>query len=429
MELSWIANLYQRVTHNKTLVNGSLFSLFSFFGQGMSFVLLIILANYILPEEYGLLSLFNTVVLLLGFLVAFSSKGYASISFFKKELEDYKKDFTATILLGVFSILLLAIPVICFGSWLGEKLQLSEQLLWYLLAIAFFTFTFQFQQDYLRIKEKIISFGIYNCGFSLLNFVLSLYLVINLKQSWMGRINAQLICTLGVGVLSILFFVKNDLFRFDFSKQRYRDILSWSIPMIPHAATDWIKQGLDRYIINYFYTTYDVGIFSFALNLSNVVIIIGTAFNSTNSVTQFQILSDKTLTNLQKIEKLRRQGRFTTLVYLAATVIVIFLGSILTYYALPKYVDSIPFLWVLSIAGLGKCIYFIYCNYLFYYNKTQILMYITFGTSLLHFALSFALTRFSLYYTSIVYAVVMWLMTLMVYIHTRKLITCNLECE
>jgi len=426
MILNVIESLYNRVVHNKTIINGTLFSLFSFFGQGISFVLLILLANYILPSEYGQLSLFNTVAVFLGFIVAFSSRGYAGISYFKKDSEEFKKDFTTIIVLGVVSIILLAIPVICFGRWLCEKLQLSEELLWYLLAISFFTFTFQLQQDYLRVKEKVYSFGIYNCGFSFMNFVLSLYFVISLKQSWMGRVNAQLMCTLCAGLISILFFIINKLLRFEFSKRRYSEILAWSIPMIPHAATDWIKQGLDRYIINYFYTTYDVGIFSFALNLSNIIIIIGMAFNSTNSVTQFQILSDKTVTNQHKKNKLRKQGRLTIIIYFAAAIIVSLLGSVLTFFALPKYVESIPYLFILVVAGFGKCIYFLYCNYLFYYSRTKMLMYITFGTSILHLVLSFILTRYSLFYTSIVYAVVIWLMTSIIYVYAKNLITRNL---
>ena len=49
---------------NKSLRNGVFFSLFSFINRGFSFLLLIILAKYIAPAEYGYLSLFATVVML-----------------------------------------------------------------------------------------------------------------------------------------------------------------------------------------------------------------------------------------------------------------------------------------------------------------------------------------------------------------------------
>ena len=68
-----------RLLGNKLLLKGALFSLFSFFNQGASFLLLIILANYIAPSDYGTLSLFNTIISFLGFLVSLSTHGYSEI--------------------------------------------------------------------------------------------------------------------------------------------------------------------------------------------------------------------------------------------------------------------------------------------------------------------------------------------------------------
>ena len=197
--------------------------------------------------------------------------------------------------------------------------------------------------------------------------------------------------------------------------------------MIPHAASGWIRQGIDQYIINYNYSTYEVGVFSFALNLANIIIIIGTAFNSTNSVTQFQILSDSTLTNSQKREKLNKQMRITSLIYMASSIFVVVSTALLTSLAFPKYVDSIKYVWILSIYALGNCIYFNYCNYLFYYSKTKKLMLITFGSSILHLLLSFLLTGTSLYYTAIIYVISMAVMTIMVAKEANTLLKYNLK--
>ena len=272
----------------------------------------------------------------------------------------------------------------------------------------------------------MVSFGIYNCSNAVLNFVLSLILVIMFGQSWMGRVNASVVCTVLLGLLSFFFFFQRDLIRVSIPWKNYRDALAWGLPMMPHVATGWLRQGLDRYIINYFYGVYEVGVFSFAMNLANIIIMIGTAFNSTNSVTLYQVLSDKGLTNEQKRYKLNRQTRIIFIIYLTATIAVLISMTLLTYLALPKYRESVPYMWVLAINGLGNCIYFLYCNYMFYYSKTKKLMYITFSTSLIHVGLSFALTRYSLYCTALVYGSVMALMALMVIWQAKKLIRINL---
>ena len=84
---------------NKLLLKGALFSFFSFFNQGASFLLLIILANYIAPSDYGTLSLFNTIISFLGFVVSLSTHGYITISFFKKDEKKFKQDYTLIFLI------------------------------------------------------------------------------------------------------------------------------------------------------------------------------------------------------------------------------------------------------------------------------------------------------------------------------------------
>ena len=40
---------------NKTLLNGAMFSIFSFINRGFSFILLLVLAKFFTPKEYGYL--------------------------------------------------------------------------------------------------------------------------------------------------------------------------------------------------------------------------------------------------------------------------------------------------------------------------------------------------------------------------------------
>ena len=68
------------IVHNKSLVEGLAFSGFSFINRGFVFLLLLILASYISPAEYGYLNLFNTVVMVIGYFMALSTEGYFGIS-------------------------------------------------------------------------------------------------------------------------------------------------------------------------------------------------------------------------------------------------------------------------------------------------------------------------------------------------------------
>lgn len=407
-----LKDLYIRLKKNKTLINGGLFSIFSFICKGSSFFLLIILAKFILPDDYGRLSLFGTVQTFISYFIAFSTAGYMSVAFFKKEFEEFKKDFTAIVLLSILSVGLFSLIAIVVLPFIGDNLGFPNYLLWYAILLSFLTCIIGLYLDYLRIKEQVISYGIVSCGNALLIFVLSIIIVVYLRYGWTGWISARLVADVLFAIIAIFFFFRLKLFKIDFSWIRYKTMLMWGIPLIPHLASVWLRQGGDRYIININNSVYEVGLFSFALNLTSVIIMIGMAFNQTNSVSIYKILSDKSLINKKDI--LRSQTRNIFYIYLLASLFVSLLMVILVPFVLPQYSGSVPYFGILAFYGFLQCIYFLFCNFLFYFEKTKQLMYVTFGTSLLHLALSIILTRYSLYYTCIIYVVIQALIVFLV---------------
>ncbi len=405
--------------NRKTLFKGGLFAVFSFISKGIGFLLLLLLAKMMTPDEYGHLSIFNTFVTFGSFIVAFSAQGYASVSFFKESHSVFKKDFSAIIFLSILSTILLALFILLFGSLLESKLGVPISFQYYAVIISLFVFVFNIHQDLYRVKEKIVSYGIFNCSFALLNCALSIYLVIQMGHSWHGRVCGYLICSIVFFIISLFLIVKDGLISFHFGKENVKKAFFWGFPLIPHAATTWIRQGIDQYIINDAYSASEVGIFSFALNLVNIITVIGWAFNATNSVTIYKVLSGDTK---DKETLLRKQIKLLFFVYLISTIAVVIcvLGVVSLFF--DKYTSSVQYFLILSVYGFLQCVYYIYCNYLFYYNQTKHLMFITFMCSLLHMILSFVLTGMSLYYTSFIYVLVQTIIVFLVFRKSRKLL-------
>lgn len=420
---------FGRITNNKTLINGSLYSLFSFFGQGCNFLILILVAGYILPADYGKLSIFNTIATFSGYLIGLSTYGYVSISYFRETYSVFRKDFTAIIFIHALSFLVLTLVASLLTENMVKALETTRPLLYYALIISFGNLMFNIHQDYLRIKERLKGYGIWSVGNALLNFILTIIFVISFRQGWLGRINAQLVCMIIFATLALISFYHTRLFHVNYSWKRYRTILLFGLPMIPHLASLWIKQGLDRYIINYHYSTYEVGIFSFAINLVTVIVMIGSAFNATNSVTLYQILGNKATSSEEKRMALRRQTKTIACVYAAASVVYVLCIVPICYIALPKYTPAVPYFLILCGYGILQCFYFLYCNYMFFYKETKQLMYITFGSSLLHLTLSLLFTQYSLYVTAMIYVLVQALILALVIHYSSKILKENLvEC-
>lgn len=402
-------------------MNGTVFSIFAFINRGISFVLLIILARYILPADYGRLSLFNTIVELLSYVVVMSCQGFFAVSYFQRKGELFRRDTTSIVLILVVCTFLLSGVLIISPNALARLADLPPLFLFLALAISSLqVFIFLFS-DFLRVQEKVAKYGIVSCGFALSNFILSIFLVIKKNMGWEGQAYSSLICTIIFGVLGLVALLRSRLFTRKVTWGGIKMILLWGIPLIPHSAAAWIKQGCDRFIINEAYSVEEVGIFSFALTLTSIIIMIGTAFNSTNSVSIYQILSSEDSSSV-KIQKLKQQTRNIGLIYTIGYILVVLGASFMVPKVLPKYAGSLSYFWIISVSGYLHCLYFLCVNFLFYYHKNKTIMVITFSTALLHLGLSLLLTGYSLYFTSVIYVISQLIVFLMILYNSIKVI-------
>lgn len=408
-----------------SLKDGMLFSLFSFINRGFSFLLLLILANYIAPAEYGYLGLFATVLMVIGFFMAMSTEGYLSVAFFKDGELGIKRTYSFILYLSILMALLFGIILLCIGERLSQMLELSRTVLALTVAIAFFTVFANVNLDYLRLKEQIKPYGLLSCGNALMNFVLSILLVKYCGLGWIGRVWAQLWCFLLFGIGSILFFYRKKMV-VKVPINYCKGILLWGLPLIPHLAANFFRQGCDRYIVNNYHTIEAVGLFSFALNLTNVIVMVGAGFNQSNSVLLYKILGDKEIAELDKKAKIEKIVKSNILIYVILTLFIVVCMDLLVPFFLPKYAGSLIYFNILGIYGLLQCLYFIYSNFLFFYNKTKEIMYITFCSSLFHLSLSLLLTRYSLIYTCIVYAISQFLIIYILRRYSIKIFNSNI---
>lgn len=396
---------------NKTLRNGSLFSLFSFTNQGINFLLLVWLANYILPDDYGRLSLFNTVVTLLGYFVALSTQGFLGVSYFQRK-EKFQRDFTTISLVAVCSTLLFCLLLLFGQHRFSAWTELPVLCLWIGVGVSFFQLFSNMMLDYLRVREKVLKYGLWSCSFALLNFLLTLFLIVCRRMDWKGRVYALGGCTLLFGLLAILLFARSRLFTKHLNWEDTCTVIRWGLPLIPHHAAAWLKMGCDRFIIKHFYSLTEVGVFSFSLNLNSVIHMLGMAFNATHSVSVYQILSSE-LTPEEKRARLWVQTRSIRRIYTIGCLLVLAGGCLLVPLLLPRYAASVPYFAILSVSGYLQCLYYLYANYLFYYHQNQKIMYVTFVSALCHLGFSLAFTRYSLYLTSCIYVLTQLVVVLM----------------
>lgn len=273
--------------------------------------------------------------------------------------------------------------------------------------------------DIYRLEEKSIKYGVFTIISTLLNICASLILVVALKQDWYGRVEANIITSTAFLFIGIyLLFKKKYLTLEKPTKEIYKETLSYGIPLIPHSSNGFLRQGMDRYIINSHFTSSSVGLFSFAINFAFIIYSVGSAFNKSNSVYIYKSLSY----GQEGVKaKLRKQTVYILVFYLGFSLLLCILCRLLIPILFPNYKDSVIYLFPLCMSCFFQCVYLQFCNFLFYFKKTKELMYMTVGVSLVHLPLSLLLTRYSVLYAAYISMLSSFIEALLVYAYSRKL--------
>lgn len=411
--------IINRIRYNRLFRNGTLFAIFSFLNSGIGFLLLLVLASFIPPSEYGELNLFNTFVTLLSIFISLNATGIIAVDFFSVEKVHLQRMLSTVLCLSSVSFIVFTILLLSFSTSFEQIIGLPAEYQWLGLLVCYMQVFSTVNLDIWRLEENPLSYGLYSVATVLANFILTLILVICFHWGWLGRVYAQVAVSLIFFFVSIYFMIKRRyLQRLLPNLETVKSALSFGIPLIPHSASVWIRQGLDRYVINYFYLAAQVGIYSFAYNFANIIQIVGLAFNATNSVYIYKNLANITADTSCRLLK---QTKIMILFFAVVTIFVYIGTSIFIPVFVPKYVDAVPYLFPLCMGAFFQCVYYLFVNYLFYYKRTKKLMYITFSMSLFHVFLSILLTRYSMMYTAYVTMVVNMMITLGVFLYSRRI--------
>lgn len=380
---------------------------------------MLVLAKFLIPSDYGNLNLFNTFVTFINIVIALSTTSFVSISFFQKSREELRQVVLITLLTATIGLFVFTILVVLFFPQLEGLVGLNLKFLLIGLLISYFMVYNSINLDIWRLEENPVGYGIYSLSFAICNFIISIYLIVNLQLGWAGRAYAWLMVTIIYFIVSTIFLIKKKYVTITIPKLGLiKETFLYALPLIPHTCSFWLKQGVDRYIINYYYSQAAVGYFSFAMNLAAIIVVIGTAFNSTNSVFIFKNLNE----GYETVKyKLRKQNTLVFFTFIAVTLLVCIGAYLLIVLFMENYIPSIRFLLPLCISGFFQCIYLLWVNYLFFYKKTLDLMKITFSSAVLQVVLSLWLTRYGIMYTACISMLITGLTALLVYLKAKRI--------
>lgn len=410
---------FKELIHNKNLKDGSLFVFFSFLNQGLNFLLLIVLSWYIAPDSFGKLNLYYTGINIVSIFICLNTSGIISVNFYKFKRHIISQYVNTVLSLTLIVSVLLSIGVLLFHNAIEHGTAIEHKLQFLCIYTCATTIIYNILTDIYRLEEKVVSYGSITVLSTIINICSTLFLVISLKQDWYGRVFSNALTATLFAIVGVFLLIrKGYLTNLRPDNSQYKETLKFGIPLIPHGMNGWLRQGVDRYIINGLFNATQVGLFSFSVTFSTIIYSIGAAFNKANSAYIFRSLSEDPEGTKQK---LRKQTFLMIGIFAIITLLLNLICIIIFPLAFPQYKDAIIFLFPLTLGAFFQCVYLQFCNFIFFFKKTKELMYMTFSVSLIHIVLSLWLTHYSVVLTAYVSMISSFIEATLIFWYSRKL--------
>lgn len=363
----------------------------SVLNKAIPFLLLPILTNYLSPEEYGLLAIYQVMISFVLPLVGMNMQNNITRNFFK-ESKDYvaKMVFNLIIVLtSVAALISLLLTIYLLAG--GNHFSIPKRWIYALPIIAYMSMLNNFNLTILRNRKRALEFGGFEISKTLIDLSLTVLLIVVYSFSWEGRATGILISTVLIGLLSVYRVWQSGYLRIKIDKTQIKEILRISLPLIPHGLGGVILTLGDRVLIDQMISTSALGVYTVGYQFGMIMVLVSTAFNQTWTPWVYELLAKENSANKKKIVKA------TYLVALGLLMLALVVTG-LSYYLLPFMTTEEyhgAFVYVIWIA-LGYAFYGMYTlvfPYGVHVGKTSYLGIITFSAAIINLIVNYFLIK------------------------------------
>ncbi len=352
------------------------------------FLMLPILTNYITPNEYGNLALIETTILFLLPFVSININGAINVEYFKLKNSEFKEYVSNALFLSFASFLLFSFLFWVFSSNISTLIHLAP--IWIKL-LSLFAFLRVFGSVVLvifQVSGQVKNYALFSLSQTVLDFALSYYLVVVLKEGFVGRLEGVYGAFFVYTIISMIIFYKMDYFKSKFTFKYTKDILDFGVPLILHSISGVVLAMSDRYFISYFYDNAQVGLYTVSYQVSGLLLLISISVNQAWSPMFMNLMKEQNFAMVNKIIKI-----LFVLFIISAVGVYFIKGIVYHYFVGEKFQISLEYFLPLLVGFLFQSLYFLYTNYLFFYKKTKVLAMITFSGAVLNLILNYILIK------------------------------------
>lgn len=383
------------------------------------FLLLPILTSFLTTEEFGKISVFQSLLGLLSAFIGLNTHGAASRVYYQEEIN--KSEYiNACLFISISSFIIYTIAINMAGTYISAFLGLP--LLWIYLGgvVSFGTALQMLLLGQLQVRGKALQYGAIQVSFGLLNLLLAVIMVVVMQKGANGRVIAQSMAALMLCIVSLILLYHHKYVQS--LKVRIIDLLDalkYGLYLIPHVAGGFLILSADRIIISNELGLSQAGIYSVAFQVAMVLQFLYEALNKAYVPWLFERLANGKDSDNTKVVRMTYKMIITNIVLVALYCIIA--PNIISAVAGESYIDASKYvIYIIVGQGFGG-LYFLVTNYLFYQKKTGTLSLITITTGIINVLLMMLLIpKYSLLGVSVAFMISMMLRFFATWFYANK---------
>lgn len=346
------------------------------------FLLLPLLTKYLTPADYGILSLFQMLMMLTLPLALLNTQSLLTIEYSKLSLDKFKALVSTILFIPIVTFFLIEFLFFLFKSYILKYFSIPVEYIYFIPLFVLLQVIPTILPLLFQAQKDPQSFGKYKISMTILNLLLSLLFIIILHLGWEGRVYAIIISFFVFTIIGFIVLINLKLLQYKINFSLIKNALSFGIPLLPHTIAGITLSMADKIFIGKILDTYQVGIYSVAFQISSAILIIMTSINQAWAPNLYEKLN----LNPNKDEKyqlVKTTYKVMLIMFLLTIVFISFSSLIFNIFIDKIYHEGKILVLYISLAFLFQGFYFMVTNYIFYTKKTYILSYITIISALL----------------------------------------------
>jgi len=269
---------------NSSLISGSaVYVAANLIGAVTPFFLLPILTRYLPPSEYGEIAIFLTTITALSAIVGLNAVGAINRKYFDVNATEVviREYIAACIHIILLSSLVTLAFTFYFSALLSKWLNIEANWIYWSVFVCTCIALIAIRLGQWQVRKQALRYGALQVSQSALLLAFTLLLVIGLNQGAEGRLIAQIISSGTIALAALYFLMKDRLLELlHFDKTKYKEILLFGVPLIPHSVGIFLLSSADRIVINDKMGIAGVGIYMAAAQVAGILGLLFDAINN-----------------------------------------------------------------------------------------------------------------------------------------------------